>query len=59
MTPHGAPIVSKSPLGNLWLNVGHGHLGWTMSGGCAAIIADLIDGRATNFDVKGLQYDLA
>ncbi|MEK9882934.1 MAG: FAD-dependent oxidoreductase, partial [Alphaproteobacteria bacterium] len=59
MTPHGAPIVSKSPLGNLWLNVGHGHLGWTMSGGCAAIIADLIDGRAPNFDVKGLQYDLA
>ena len=59
MTPHGAPIVSKSPLDNLWLNVGHGHLGWTMSGGCAAIIADLIDGRAPNFDVKGLQYDLA
>ena len=59
MTPHGAPIVSKSPLDNLWLNVGHGHLGWTMSGGCAAIIADQIDGRSPNFDVKGLQYDLA
>ena len=59
MTPHGAPIVSRSPIGNLWLNVGHGHLGWTMSGGCAAIIADLIDGRAPNFDVRGLQYGQA
>ena len=59
MTPHGAPIVSGSPVGNLWLNAGHGHLGWTMSGGCAAIIADLIDGRAPNFDVGGLQYGQA
>ena len=58
MTPHGAPIVGPSPIGNLWLNVEHGHLGWTMSGGCAAIIANLIDGRAPDFDLKGLQYDL-
>ena len=59
MTPHGAPIVGRSPIGNLWLNVGHGHLGWTMSGGCAAIIADLVDGRAPNFDTRGLQYGKA
>ena len=59
MTPHGAPIVSRSPVDNLWLNVGHGHLGWTMSGGCAAIIADLVDGRTPNFDVRGLQYGQA
>lgn len=59
MTPHGAPIVSRSPIGNLWLNVGHGHLGWTMSGGCAAIIADLIDGQTPDFDVGGLHYGQA
>ena len=56
MTPHGAPIVDRSPVENLWLNVGHGHLGWTMSGGCAAIIADLVDGRVPNYDVEGLRY---
>jgi D-amino-acid dehydrogenase len=56
MTPHGAPIVDQSPVGNLWLNVGHGHLGWTMSGGCAAIIADLVDGRVPNYDLEGLRY---
>ena len=56
MTPHGAPIVDKSPVDNLWLNVGHGHLGWTMSGGCAAIIADLVEGRTPNYDVEGLRY---
>jgi len=56
MTPHGAPIVDRSPVENLWLNVGHGHLGWTMSGGCAAIIADLVDGRVPNYDLEGLRY---
>ena len=56
MTPHGAPIVDRSPVDNLWLNVGHGHLGWTMSGGCAAIIADLVEDRVPNYDLEGLRY---
>ena len=56
MTPHGAPIVDRSPVDNLWLNVRHGHLGWTMSGSCAAIIVDLVEDRVPNYDLEGLRY---
>ncbi len=45
MTPDGTPIVGSTPLSNLYLNTGHGTLGWTMSCGSAQIIADLIAER--------------
>ena len=56
MTPNGIPVVDRSPIGNLWLNVGHGHMGWTMASGCAAITADIIAGRTPNHDIGGLTY---
>jgi D-amino-acid dehydrogenase len=56
MTPNGIPVVSQSPVDNLWLNVGHGHMGWTMASGCAAITADIIAGRTPNHDIGGLAY---
>jgi len=37
-------------------NVGHGHMGWTMASGCAAITADIIVGRTLNHDIRGLAY---
>ncbi len=46
MTPDGTPIVGASPLANLYLNTGHGTLGWTMACGSARVLADLISGRS-------------
>ncbi len=57
MTPTGAPIVDRSPLDNLWLNTGHGHMGWTMAVGCAQILADLIVRRAPEHSTEGLRYE--
>ncbi len=45
MTPDGTPLVGRSPVEGLWLNTGHGTLGWTMSCGSARLLADLISGR--------------
>ena len=56
MTPTGVPVVDRSPLANLWLNTGHGHMGWTMASGCAQIIADMVAGRAPAIDVTGMRY---
>ncbi|VYU77572.1 D-amino acid dehydrogenase [Metakosakonia massiliensis] len=45
MTPDGTPIVGRAPFKNLWLNTGHGTLGWTMACGSGQLISDLISGR--------------
>lgn len=44
MTPDGTPILGAARHPNLWLNTGHGTLGWTMACGSAQILADLIAG---------------
>ncbi len=49
MTPDNLPILGRRRHRNLWFNTGHGHIGWTMSHGCARITADLI-ARAANGD---------
>jgi D-amino-acid dehydrogenase len=45
MTPDGPPVIGSTKYQNLWLNTGHGTLGWTMACGSAALLADLIAGR--------------
>jgi len=45
MTPDGTPIVGPTPLSNLYLNTGHGTLGWTMACGSGQLLADLISGK--------------
>ncbi|REE23234.1 D-amino acid dehydrogenase small subunit [Paraburkholderia sp. BL27I4N3] len=52
MTPDGTPIVGHTAVLNLYLNTGHGTLGWTMSCGSAQLLADLISGRK-----PAIQYD--
>jgi Tat protein secretion system quality control protein TatD with DNase activity len=44
-TPSNLPYIGRTRYTNLWLNTGHGTLGWTMSCGSAAALADLVDGR--------------
>lgn len=53
-TPHGRPILGRAGrLGNLWLNVGHGGLGFTLSMGAARVIANAIDGQQPAVDLAG------
>lgn len=56
MTPTGIPVIDRAPCGRLWLNVGHGHMGWTMSNGSARILADLIAGREPAIEREGYRY---
>ena len=54
MTPDNLPVLGRRGLKNLWLNTGHGHIGWTMSHGSARIIADLIAGRTPPIPLDGI-----
>lgn len=55
MTPEGTPIVGRSRYDNLWINTGHGHMGWTMSCGTAQALSDLVAGRKPEFDLAGME----
>jgi D-amino-acid dehydrogenase len=44
-TPTNIPYIGKSPLGKLWVNAGHGTLGWTHGAGSGKAIAELISGK--------------
>jgi D-amino-acid dehydrogenase len=57
MTPDGPPIVGPSKFANLWLNTGHGTLGWTMACGSARVLADIVSGRKPDIDVADLGPD--
>ena len=54
MTPDGTPIIGPTRYPNLWLNTGHGTLGWTMACGSARILADQISGDTPQIDVSDL-----
>lgn len=51
MTPTGIPLIGRSRIENLWLNTGHGSLGWSMSCGSARIFADLFAARPAALDL--------
>ncbi|MGW8191425.1 D-amino acid dehydrogenase [Sphingomonas hankookensis] len=54
MTPDSTPVVGPTKFGNLFLNTGHGTLGWTMACGSAAVIADLMSGRRAAIETRDL-----
>ncbi|CAG9249893.1 MULTISPECIES: D-amino acid dehydrogenase [Paraburkholderia] len=56
-TPDSKPLIGSTPYGNLWLNTGHGALGFTLACGSARVIADRIAGRAPSVDVNAYAYD--
>ena len=56
-TPDGPPLVGKTPCHNLYLNTGHGTLGWTQGAGTAYLLADIIDNKTPEIKLAGL--DLA
>jgi D-amino-acid dehydrogenase len=54
MTPDGTPVIGKTKIAGVYLNTGHGTLGWTMSSGSARIISDIVSGRAPEIDISDL-----
>ena len=54
MTPDGTPIIGPTRYRNLFLNTGHGTLGWTMACGSARVLSDLMSGRAPEIRVDDL-----
>jgi D-amino-acid dehydrogenase len=57
MTPDGPPIIGPTPLSNLYLNTGHGTLGWTMSAGSGRVLADMVSGRTADIDLEGITME--
>ncbi len=55
-TSSGRPIIGRTPVEHLYLNVGHGALGWTLAAGSARLICDAIAGRTPTIDVKPYTY---
>jgi D-amino-acid dehydrogenase len=44
-TPNNVPVIGKTKFRNLYLNTGHGTLGWTLACGSGSVLAALISGR--------------
>jgi D-amino-acid dehydrogenase len=55
-TPDGPPVIGATPFKNLYLNTGHGHIGWTMACGSARLLADLVSGRKSDIDPAPYAY---
>jgi D-amino-acid dehydrogenase len=49
-TPSNVPLIGRTRLHNLFLNTGHGTLGWTMSAGSGKALADIVSGRKPEID---------
>lgn len=56
MTPDGPPLIGPTRLDNLYLNTGHGTLGWTMACGAASVLTDQMTGRKPAIPTSGLSY---
>jgi len=54
MTPQGTPVFGRAGFDNLYLNTGHGHMGWTMACGAARIAADIVAGREAAIPLDGM-----
>ena len=54
MLPDGPPVLGKSGIDGVWVNLGHGSSGWALSCGSARLVADLVAGRTPGIDMDGL-----
>lgn len=57
VTPDSVPLLGGTPYVNLFLDTGHGTLGWTMACGSGRVLADLVSGRQPDIDTAGLGLD--
>jgi D-amino-acid dehydrogenase len=56
VTPSSVPLVGAAPIAGLYVNTGHGTLGWTMGVGSGKLLADLVGGRATDIEPPPLPW---
>ncbi|MER9211911.1 D-amino acid dehydrogenase [Mesorhizobium sp. M0663] len=56
MMPNSVPVIGRARYDNLYLDTGHGHLGWTMACGSGKFLADVVAGRKPEIDPQGLLY---
>ena len=49
-TPNNIPYIGRSKLANLWVNAGHGTLGWTHGAGSGRALAELMSGLRPALD---------
>ncbi|MBZ9809228.1 D-amino acid dehydrogenase [Mesorhizobium sp. BR1-1-9] len=57
MMPNSVPVIGRARYKNLYLDTGHGHVGWTMACGSGKFLADLVAGRKPEIDPQGLVYE--
>jgi D-amino-acid dehydrogenase len=51
-TPNNVPVIRRTQYRNLFLNTGHGTLGWTLACGSGRVLADLVSGREPPVDIR-------
>ncbi|MEA3194331.1 MAG: D-amino-acid dehydrogenase [Betaproteobacteria bacterium] len=51
-TPSNVPVIGRTGIGNLFLNTGHGTLGWTLACGSGRALADIVSGRKPDVDFR-------
>ena len=51
-TPSNVPVIGRTKLANLFVNTGHGTLGWTMACGSGRALADIVSGRQPEPDFR-------
>jgi len=56
-TPGNVPLIGRTSYSNLFLNTGHGTLGWTMACGSGHLLADLVSGRTPEIDAADYAPD--
>lgn len=54
MTPDGPPLLGRTRLAGLYVNIGHGSTGWAMSCGSGRLVSDLLAGESPGIDLDGL-----
>jgi len=57
MTPDSTPVIGATKYPNLFLNTGHGTLGWTMACGSARLVSDMVTGQRPEISASGLGID--
>ncbi|HTT09509.1 MAG TPA: D-amino acid dehydrogenase [Burkholderiaceae bacterium] len=55
MTPSNVPLIGRTRVPNVYVNTGHGTLGWTMGPGSGQIIADVIGGRRPAVELRAVR----
>jgi D-amino-acid dehydrogenase len=55
VSPAGTPIMGPAALKGLWINAGHGHLGWTLACGSGRVVADMVSGTQPDINLPGRQ----